>query len=134
MNASPERDGLDLLKRDTVDHVHAAARVGLDLRKLRVVVIGLSDRHIDPSSIGSDIDEVGVTAEWDPLGHLQGLAVDNGEYLVGLVADIDSTAVRGDRDPMRRFHSLDLSHHLVRDRVDDVCIVPGRVCLEDPDF
>ncbi len=132
MDAAFDRDGLEFLKRDGVDHVDAAARIGLDLRKLRQVVIRKGDRHIDPSPIRGDIDKVGVPAQRNLLGHLKGLAIDDGERLVRFLADVDSAAVGGDRDPVARFDSLDLSHHLVRGGVDDVDVIPGGVRLDDP--
>src|SRR5262249_1451271 len=120
VDATLERDGLDVLKRDWVDNIDAAGGGGLDLRKLRYVVTRQGDRHIKPSAIGCYIDKIGVPAERDSFGRLQSLSVENGDCVVRLFADVDSAAVRGHHNPVGRFDPLDLSYHLIGGRVDDV--------------
>src|SRR5438876_2855378 len=125
------RSGLDLLKLGGVDNVDAAARIGLDLRKLRIVVVRQGDRDIDPFPIGSDIDKVGVPAQRNSFSLLKSLSVVNDERLVRLFADVDFAVVRSYRNPVRRLDPLDLSHHLVRGGIDDVDVLSGGVRLDD---
>jgi hypothetical protein len=134
VDAALECDGLDLFKRCGVDHVNAATRIGLDLRKFRIVVVRQRDRDIDPSPIGSDIDKVGIPAQSNSLGHLERLPVDDGERFVRLLADVDSAAVGSDRHAVGRFDPLDLSHYFVCAGIDDVNVVSGRVRLDDPEL
>ena len=119
VDAALGRKRLDVLQRGGVDHIDAAGR--------------LDDADVDPLSIGSHRDIVGVAAQRDAVGHLQRLRVDDVERAVRFVAHVDPGALRGDRDAVVHFDPFDHSHHLVRDGIDDVDRVSSAVGLDDPD-
>src|SRR5262249_29738138 len=74
----------------------------------------------DLAAVLADRNIVGMIAERNFLDQLAGLAIEDVERRVGLVADIDPGTVGREGYPMRRLNPLDLLHHLVGGGVDDV--------------
>ncbi len=72
-------------------------------------------------------DIVGVCAQHNFLDQLAGLPVENIKRRIDFIADIDLGTVRRECNPVRPLDSLDLLHHLVGGRINDVDAVPGAV-------
>ncbi len=118
------------------DALDFGERRGIDnIRDARVIPHrSLSDSHVDFFPIRRNRDVVGTARERDLLDDLQRLDIRHVQRPVGLIADVDPGCVGGRRDAMGRLDAWDLSHDLVRDRVNQVYSVPGGVALEDPNL
>src|SRR5579871_7029659 len=105
---------------------------GKTLQVTKRIPLSGNPNLIEVAPVRREINEVGIAAQGNPLRHLKGFAVYNGDCVIGLFADVDPAVVRGHRDAVRRLDPLDLSHHLVGRGVDDVDVIPGGVRLDDP--
>ena len=88
--------------------------------------------HINPASIGSNGDVIGMAAQRDVIGHFQCLGVDNVQSALRLIADVDPTAVRRHGRAMVHFDSFDHADNLIGGGIDDVNVIAGAIGLDNP--